>query len=197
MKAADFAEKSNNCAAGHKFGISEKLVRDWWKQSDKIKDLPRAKCADCGSKCYRPELEEPLAKWVDENRRSGYVVTRNQIMLQAKSLAKKNKIIGFTGCRSWCSRFMKMHNLILRQKTKISQKLPRDLEDKITHFQSFVIKLCKQHNYDLKHISNMDEMPTWFDMPSSKTVDKVGTKTVYMRTSGHEKVQFTSVNMYG
>ena len=46
LKVVDLAEKSNNSAASSKFGVSEKLVRDWWKQSDKIKDLPNTKCAD-------------------------------------------------------------------------------------------------------------------------------------------------------
>ena len=45
LKAVDLAEKSNS-AASHKFRVSKKLVRDWQKQSDKKKDLPKTKCAD-------------------------------------------------------------------------------------------------------------------------------------------------------
>ena len=29
LKVIDFTEKSNNSVAGHKFHVSEKLVRDW------------------------------------------------------------------------------------------------------------------------------------------------------------------------
>ena len=47
LKVVDLAEKSNNSVVGSKFGVSEKLVRDWQKQSDKIKDLPNTNCADC------------------------------------------------------------------------------------------------------------------------------------------------------
>ena len=42
-------------------------------------------------------------------------------------------------------------------------------------------------------ISNMDETPLWFDLPSSQTVDFVGVKTVACRTTGHEKLRFTVV----
>ena len=35
----------------------------------------------------------------------------------------------------WCTRFMKRNKLVLRQKTKISQRLIDDLEEKITSFQ--------------------------------------------------------------
>ena len=143
-------------------------------------------------KCSWPE--QHLFFWVEENRNSGYmyVVTRKQIVLEGKSWARK-KVAGFTGHRSWCSRFMKHHNLVLRQKTKISQKVPEDLEEKITDFHSFMIKRRKRQDYDLKQIGNMDETPTWFDMPSSRTVNKAGGKTVFVRTSGHEKVRFTTV----
>ena len=82
---------------------------------------------------------------------------------------------------------------MLRQKTKISQRLPDDLEEKITSFQSFVIRARRSKNYSLVNIGNMDETPVWFDMPTSKTVDSVGAKTVLLKTTGHEKTRFTVV----
>ena len=173
--------------------ISTKLKLNSLQNIDKIKLLPRTKCADRSGKCHWPELEESLARWVEENRNSGYVVTRTQIILEATRWANKNGVTDFSGHRSWCSRFMKRHNLVIRQQTKISQKLPTDLEEKITEFQRFIIKCRKQHDYSMASIANMDETPTWFDMPSSKTVNKAGEKTVYVRTSGHEKVRFTTV----
>ena len=54
-------------------------------------------------------------------------------------------------------------------------------------FRSKYIKLC------LVNIGNMDETPAWFDMPTSKTVDSVGAKTVLLKTTGHEKTRFTVV----
>ena len=193
IKVVEFALATNNSAAGRKFGVNEKLVRDWRRHFDQIKTLSKTKCAERGMKCSWPDLEKHLVSWVEENRNSGYIVTRNQILLEGKSWARKNNVAGFTGRRSWCSRFMKRHNLVLRQKTKISQKLPEDLDEKITDFHSFVIKRRKRHDYDLKQIGNMDETPTWFDMPSSRTMNKAGAKTVFVRTSGHEKVRFTTV----
>ena len=65
---------------------------------------------------------------------------------------------------------------MLRQRTKLAQKLPEDLEEKITLFQSVVIKMRKKEQYDLSQIGNMDETPVWFDMPTSKTVTAKGEK---------------------
>ena len=46
---------------------------------------------------------------------------------------------------------------------KILQWLPDDLEEKITSFQSFVIRARRSKNYSLVKMGNMDETPVWFD----------------------------------
>lgn len=193
LLVVQFAEETNNCAASRKYNVNEKLVRDWKKNAKKIAELPRNKCASRGKTCQWPELESELATWVKEQRQYGYMVTRNMIRLRALSIAKKEQIADFKGTAGWCSRFLNRHDLVLRQKTKIAQKLPEDLEDKITNFQSFVIKMRKNEQYELAQIGNMDETPVWFDMPTSKTVASKGQKSVLVKTTGHEKSRFTVV----
>ena len=46
---------------------------------------------------------------------------------------------------------------------------------------------------DFDIITNMDETPCYFDMPSSTTFDLKGVKTVKVRTTGNEKLRFTAV----
>ena len=129
LQVVKFAsDNSNNSAASRKFGIDEKLVRDWRKKIDNIKSLPKTKCADHGRKCQWPELEKKVVEWVEENRKSGLAVTRNLIRLHAKKTAQQMNIDNFLVSSGWCTRFMKRKKLMLRQKTKISQRLPDDLE---------------------------------------------------------------------
>lgn len=56
-----------------------------------------------------------------------------------------------------------------------------------------MIRQRVQHGYDLKQIANMDETPVSFDLPPSRTVHKAGGKTITIKTSGHEKANFTVV----
>ena len=134
LQVVKFAsDNSNNSAASRKFGIDEKLVRDWRRKIDNIKSLPKTKCADRGRKCQWPELEKKVVEWVEENRKSGLAVTRNLIHLHAKKTAQQMNINNFLVSSGWCTRFMKRNKLVLRQKTKISQRLPDDLEEKITN----------------------------------------------------------------
>ena len=61
LQVVKFAsDNSNNSAASWKFGIDEKLVRDWRRKIDNIKSLPKTKCADRGRKCQWPELEKKV-----------------------------------------------------------------------------------------------------------------------------------------
>ena len=75
----------------------------------------------------------------------------------------------------------------------MAQKLPEDLEEKITSFHRFVIKWHKETNYELVHIGNMDETPVWFDMPSARTVNAWRGRTVLVNRTGHGKSCFTVV----
>ena len=120
-------------------------------------------------------------------------MTRNLIRIKAKAMASDQQMSNFQATNSWCTRFLRRRNFVLRQKTKIAQKLPEDLEEKITSFHRLVIKGHKETNYGLVHVGNMDETPVWFDMPSARTVNTQGEKTMLVNTTGHEKSRFIVV----
>ena len=66
---------------------------------------------------------------------SGLTVTRAQIRIDALMWAGRTKdnAKDFKATNGWCTRFMKRHNLELRLKTKIAQRLPSDLDDEIAY----------------------------------------------------------------
>ncbi|GFX46653.1 pogo transposable element with KRAB domain [Trichonephila clavipes] len=140
-----------------------------------------------------PILEESVANWILENRQNGLIVTRNSVRLFVLKWSKKNanESKNFKATFSWCSRFMARNNLVLREKTNVSQMLPKDVDNKWISFQKYVIGLRKQKKYLLSHIGNMDETPVTFDMIGNKTIDMKGTKTIPIKTTGHEKSHFT------
>ena len=88
---------------------------------------------------------------------------------------------------------MRRHGLALCQKTNIAQKLPKDLDEKISFCHNFAISLCKQSSFELSQISNMDEILMTFNLPASRRIDNKGERTVQIRTTGHEKTHFTAV----
>ena len=45
----------------------------------------------------------------------------------------------------------------------------------------------EKNQYSANNIIAMDETPVWSDMVSQTTVDRVGKRTITMKTTGHEK----------
>ena len=64
----------------------------------------------------------------------------------------------------WCYAFLKWHSVSIKRRTHISQKLPKDYENKLTIFQTFTIKMKKKHQYNLSQISNVDQTPLTFNL---------------------------------
>ncbi|KAG8225841.1 hypothetical protein J437_LFUL004770 [Ladona fulva] len=112
---------------------------------------------------------------------------------KTRKLAVDMSIADFSGITSWCERFMKRNGLCMRSRTTIAQKLPPEYERKIIEFHKYVINLRKMKCFEIGQIGNMDEIPLTFDVPSNKTVDIKGAKTVMIKTSGYEKTRYTVV----
>ncbi|CAG8602270.1 6251_t:CDS:2, partial [Diversispora eburnea] len=80
-----------------------------------------------------------------------------------------------------------------RHRTTVAQRLPEDLLEKQQEFLNFVLYHCIQHDYPLSLIGNMDETPLSFDISSNTTIEETNASTVSIRTTGHEKSNFTVV----
>ena len=195
-------ENGRNVAAKH-FGLDAPMIGRWIKQSSKWdKENKRKKRAgNPGRKAFYPEAEDLLYNWIIEQRKKGLAVNYISVRLQMYKILKEPAIqelypVGeyeFQGNPSWINSFMKRYDLSLRRKTKISQQLPEDTEEKLEEFRRFIIRLRTQYNYDLNSIFNMDETPVWFDMAGNLTVNNKGDKTVHIRTTGNDKNRFTVV----
>ena len=196
LRVINFAEQHTNAAAEREFGINEKMIRDWRKKKTQLEALERPLKKMRQNSSPAEALERELIDWVTDLRRRGYIVTRGAIRLRALERASKDKTLApqdFKASAGWCTRFMTRHDLTLRQKTHIAQKLPADVEKKVENFHSFVLKQRKRHDYPLAAIGNMDETPISFDLPPNRTVDFKGQKTITVKTTGAEKSYMTVV----
>ncbi|GBB83249.1 hypothetical protein RclHR1_01000005 [Rhizophagus clarus] len=88
---------------------------------------------------------------------------------------------------------MNRNRLSNRRRTTIAQCLPDDLIEKQQAFLAFIMYRRIQHDYPLAYIGNMDETPVSFDLPANITVDELGARSVSIRTTGHERSNFTVV----
>ena len=78
----------------------------------------------------------------------------------------------------------------MRTKTTIAQKMPHEYKRKIIEFHKYTINMRKKLCFEIGQLGNMDEVPLKFDVPSNKTVDVKGAKTIMIKTSGNEKTRW-------
>ena len=93
----------------------------------------------------------------------------------------------------WLYTFMRRERLSLRRRTKVSQKLPQQIEESLKSFHRFITRLRIEKGYEMCNIFNMDETPVWFDMAGNITVNQIGEKTVHIRGTDNERNRFTVV----
>ena len=73
----------------------------------------------------------------------------------------------------------------------LAQRLPEDMEEKIVQFHRFIIAARQRAGYPLSRIYNMDETPMRFELPSTRSLEFSGSRTVPVKTCGAEKRSFT------
>ena len=88
---------------------------------------------------------------------------------------------------------MKQHNLSICTRTTVLQQLPDDYQEKLMLFRTYCTNKINDQKIQLKHITNMNEVPLTFDIPVNHTVERTGTSSVSIRTIGNEKSSLTVV----
>lgn len=128
LQVVNYAAENGNRAAERKFGVSEKLVRDWRKAELTLCAMKKTKKANRGLKARWPQLEERLLNWVREERAAGRGLSTVQLRFQAQEVAKEMNIKDFAGGPSWCYRFMQRNRVSMKAQTTMSQILPADFQ---------------------------------------------------------------------
>ena len=98
---------------------------------------------------------------------------------------------GFKASLGWYQNWKRRHSVSFRAKTTLAQRLPDDMEEKVVQFHRFIISARQRVRYPLSRIFNMDETPMWFELPSSRSLEFTGSRTVPVKTCGAEKRSFT------
>ncbi|GBB86314.1 hypothetical protein RclHR1_12730011 [Rhizophagus clarus] len=195
-------QRGRNEAARH-FDLDKSMVGRWVKASESWTSEIKNNTMRVGSgrKAYFPEAEAKLYNWVIVQRKKALAVTFVTVRLQMFEILREPDMVAlygelannFMATFRWLTAFMKRHNLALRRRTRISQKLPEQLEESLESFYRFVIRLRIKNSIEMCNIFNMDETPVWFDMAGNFTINQKGEKTVHIRGTGNENNRFTVV----
>ena len=90
----------------------------------------------------------------------------------------------FKASLGWYSNWKRHHSISMRAKTRLAQRLPADMEDKVIEFHRFVLRSSQHWGYNLSRILNMDKMPMQFELPATRTLEFTGSRTVPVLSCG-------------
>ena len=137
-------QRGRNEAARH-FELDKTMVGRWVKASENWTDETNNKSmrVSSGRKAFYPEAEKELYDWISEQRKKGLAVTFMTIKTSMFEILNRSEMIvlygdlrtNFKATTGWLNAFMKRYNLSRRRRTKISQKLPEQLEEKLEDFR--------------------------------------------------------------
>ncbi|KAI9103406.1 DDE superfamily endonuclease-domain-containing protein [Phlyctochytrium arcticum] len=141
--------------------------KTWFK---KVKNKRQKKTLHPGHPIAHPELEDSMHQWILERRQAGVPVLYRTIF---RELLRRNP--NFCGAK---------YNALglLSNAFFVARSFP---------FKQYMHDHAKKHPYPLGMIGNMDQTPIWWDMVSEYTIDKVGQKKIWIRTSAKEKQRIT------
>lgn len=193
-------------ATARKFGVAPKRIREWCKQEDKLHSQSdhssqgkRKRLEGGGRRPLSETLETELYAWIELQRFKRLRVTRKKVKREALSIFSQNNGYAedankdFVASDGWLRNFFRRHQITLRRKTTVSQKVPDVLAPKLLSYFLYVRSLRLKKQYSLDQIIAMDETPVWLDMPGETTVDFVGNKSIPLKSTGHEKMRVTVV----
>ena len=90
--------------------------------------MPKTKKANRGRVASFPELENKLLEWVKTRRMAGVGVSTTDLRLKALVISRGMESMphDFKSSVGWAQRFMVRHQLSVRRRTRIAQKMPFD-----------------------------------------------------------------------
>ena len=89
--------------------------------------------------------------------------------------------------RRWLHKFSQRHRPALWRRTSVSQKLPKQLEEKLSGFYEMYAKFLKIGKHILTLVGNLDKTRVFLDMVPNKSFENRGSKSVTVRKSGFKK----------
>ena len=194
LRAVHKAETIGNRPAAVQLGIDESLIREWRKHK---KEMEHYTTREAAKKCRLPgggrkaayiSEEEQLSQWIIQQRELHLRVSRLDLAKKAKELIKDEN---FKGSRGWVDNFLHRNHFSIRRNTTVGQRLPTDLYPKVEAFIKYNANLIHSFKLDLGFIGNMDETAIWSDMPSPTTIAPIGSKSIPLLSTGHEKQRTT------
>ena len=153
----------------------------------------KKKIMHSGNKHENDDIKDEIVKWMLMNRKLRITVTLWEVIVKASTIKEKLKRKSLSALQKWCHRLLVRNHLTFRVVTHIDQEHSENYKEKMFEFIKLVENIRKFNDLELDQIANMDETPFILNMTRTKTIAKIGSKIVNIKTHGQEIVRVTVI----
>ena len=118
-------------------------------------------------------------------RADGIPVSQQVIQMKARAAAEEDGLHNFTASYCWLKGFKQRQRLSLRTRGAQGQQPPEDAQVIVEAFGKTVAEEAAR--LGVTEVWNADETAVFFELIPRRTIDTVGTKTVWVRCAGAER----------
>jgi len=196
--AEAFAAPGMVKATSRKHGVSPSNIHRWKKMitaSEANQDLsslttgeiiqkPKKKTMHPGpASSLGPEAIKHLQAYFEENRQQGHVVSITTMAIELYREFPELANVNIEALYRRVKRFCEANNIVTRRVTHAAQNHVYN-EGVIANWVHYVNKQIQMNRYTADCIVNYDQTNIYFDISSPFTLEKRGTKSVGMKTTG-------------
>lgn len=195
LQAIEYAEKNGNHKAAIAYNVNRSTIIYWRNHKNEYNnvDNPEKRITlHNGKSPLFPDIENKLYEFFEFNRKLGNCITTGSLVHQFLVLCPDRKNDKLDTIYHIIYRFMKRHYLTIRTSTHIGQALPEESYDRMMLYLRTIIRLRRDNKINEPYLMlNADETPIFLNMPSNKTIEKIGKKTITINTQGQEKLRIS------
>jgi len=165
--------------------IAPPVICRWAKKIEELQSDPKkaGKMAFHGGPASLvDDIEQDLLDFIKEWRQKGFEVNRFTLLRKAYELKPEVRQRSEPAAKICLSRFLARNNLTHRVATHKAQRNPREVEAEALDFLEYIHPRLLGSHRSPHYIMNMDQTPVYHAMCGGKTIDRVGVRTVNMRT---------------
>lgn len=145
-----------------KFGVDRKRVREWNEKYDALLDAnigsgKKKRKLHGGAPIFSAHVDSEIFDYLELQRSEGMAVLNKDLREKALEVAESIGLHGFLASAMWLRGWKKRWNVGYRRRTNVSQKVPDDYTEHLTHFRRAIFRYRELHDYRISDIANMDQ----------------------------------------
>ncbi len=176
-----------------KAGISHSLFFKWQKPMSVATQVicMNKKKNHPGPPSTLKENQDELLKFVAEMRDTGMPINAKTVQLEAARINRSFRNKSDHAKKSIVERFLKTNLITYRKGTHESQKTLTETKNQSLDFINIIRPIVNQSNRLPRYIYNCDQSGIFFNPNINRTLEKQGSKTVFIRLSNNDTKRAT------